>query len=263
MLALGRIIFALAIIGFGIVGLHFRDFTHNLQPVELIVPPSTPGYETLAIVSAFFLVGCGALLLFDQRRRVMGMTVAAFLASWVLFLQVPSAFHYPETLVSPWWVRTFEDVAMCGAAWILAGTAARPEVRSRRITEGHLLIGLALPVFGILHLWYGPGTARLIPAFYPFPLFLAYLTGATKIAAGVAILSGRLVKVAALMTALQYAIYVSTLHVPLLLAGGTPQRVRGLATSLSVAVAFTGLALLVAATASDRRASPAGAPLVR
>ena len=48
MTTLGRIVFAIAMIGFGVTALIYGDFTHNLQPVDLIVPRTMPGYVPLA-----------------------------------------------------------------------------------------------------------------------------------------------------------------------------------------------------------------------
>jgi uncharacterized membrane protein YphA (DoxX/SURF4 family) len=246
MLALGRSVFAIAMIGFGVVSLIYRDFVHNLQPVDLLVPASTPGYLTLALLTGAFLVTAGALILVQIRTLHAAVVLAAFLALWIMLLQLPTAFLHPRLLRSPWWVRTFEVVAMCGASLILAGLASRPE-RERWIALGRIFFGVSLPVFGVLHLIYGPSVASLIPTFYPFPLFLAYFTGAAKIAAGLAIASGWLSRLAAMLTALLYAIYALTLHIPRQFIGRPPAAQRAGSTSMFVAIAFCGAALMVAA----------------
>jgi uncharacterized membrane protein YphA (DoxX/SURF4 family) len=251
MLVLGRSVFAIATIGFGALSIIYRDFVHNLQPVDLLLPASTVGYVPLAILSGAFLIACGTLIFLQIRSAHAAMALAIFFAIWVVFLQLPTAFLYPRLLRSPWWVRTFEVVAMTGTALIIGGLASRP-VRDQWIARGRVLFGLSLPVFGVLHLVYGPGTASLIPAFYPFPLFLAYFTGTAKIAAGLAIASGRLVRVAAMLTALQYAVYTLTLHLPRQFIGRPPDAQRAGSTSLFVAVAFCGAALVVAGTLQNR-----------
>lgn len=265
MLALGRSLFAVALMGFGVLCLIYRDFVHNLQPVDLHVPPTTPGYVPLALLSGGFLVVAGlATLLRHRTAPRLLMAVAIYLLIWIVVLQVPTAFLYPELLRSPWWVRTFEVLAMSGAAMMLTGALttersdpAEPrrdvvvggDARAQRLMRvGRILFGISLPVFGVLHLIYGPGTARLIPSYYPVPLFLACFTGTAKIAAGLAIASGIFARLAAMLTALQYAIYVTTLHLPLqlIVRANDPQR-PGM-TSLFVAVAFCGAALVVAGT---------------
>lgn len=253
MFALGRTLFAVALVGFGTLCLIYRDFVHNLQPVDLLVPATTPGYVPLALLSGAFLIAAGLATLFRHRLapRLM-IAAAAFFILWIVVLQFPTAFLNPRLLRSPWWIRTFEVLAISGAALILAGALPHGERDERWVTIGRVVFGISLPVFGILHLIYGPGTATLVPSYYPFPLFLAYFTGAAKIAAGVAIASGTLARLAAMLTALQYAIYVTTLHLPLqlIIRANDPQR-PGM-TSLFVAVAFCGAALIVAGTVAPR-----------
>jgi uncharacterized membrane protein YphA (DoxX/SURF4 family) len=253
MLVLGRSLFAIAMIGFGVLSLIYRDFVHNLQPVSLIVPASMPGYVPLALLSGVSLVAVGILIILQVRAAQAATTLAIFLVAWVLFLQVPSAIHYPRLLRSPWWIRTFEVIAMSGTALIIGGLAGGPG-RERWVARGRLLFGVSLPVFGVLHLIYGPGTASLIPTFYPFPLFLAYFTGTAKIAAGLAITFDRFSRLASLLTALLYAIYTLTLHLPRQFMGRPPDAQRAGTTSLFVAIAFCGAALVVAGSLR-RRAS--------
>jgi uncharacterized membrane protein len=251
MLVLGRSLFAIAMIGFGVLSLIYRDFVHNLQPVSLLVPESLPGYVPLAVLNGLFLIVAGALIGLQVRTVQAASVLASFFAIWIVFLQIPSAFLFPQLLRSPWWIRTFEVVAMGGAAVIVAGLASSPG-RERWVARGRFLFGLSLPVFGVLHLIYGPSTARLIPEFYPFPLFLAYFTGAAKIAAGLAIVVDRFSRLAALLTALLYAIYTLTLHLPRQFLGRPPEAQRAGATSLCVAIAFCGAALIVAGTLQRR-----------
>jgi uncharacterized membrane protein YphA (DoxX/SURF4 family) len=227
--------------------------------VELLVSPSSPGYLQLALLTGVLLVTAGGMMLLRIRPLQAALAIAVFLALWVVVLQIPTAFLYPRLLRSPWWVRTFEVVAMSGAALMLAGLAGRP-ARERWITLGRVAFGVSLPVFGVLHLIYGPETATLIPAFYPFPLFLAYFTGSAKIAAGVAIAFGRMTHLAALLTALLYAIYAVTLHIPRQFIGRAPDAQRAGSTSMLVAIAFCGAALIVAGAVQRSARESAAAP---
>jgi len=245
MLVSGRLVFAAAMAGFGIVSVVFVDFVRQLQPVSLFVHASTPGYAPLAILTGVILVAAGIAIGANQRTFQAAAVLAAFFASWVVFLQIPSAFAFPALLRSPWWIRTFETVVLAGAALILAGQARRPE-RDGWIRTGRLLVGVSLPVFGVLHLIYPESVAALVPAFYPWPMFLAYFTGAAKIAAGIAIAANVLARLAATLIAVQYALYALTLHIPRQFieqpAGHQPNGI----TSMFIAIAFCGVGLIVA-----------------
>jgi uncharacterized membrane protein YphA (DoxX/SURF4 family) len=250
MLRSGRIVFAVAMAGFGVVSLVYVDFVRQLQPVSEFVPASTPGYGPLAVATGLALIAAGLAILADVRTWHAAVFLAGFFALWILFLQVPSAFANPTLLRSPWWVRTFETVVLAGAALILAGLAGR-SVRERWVVVGRRLFGVSLPVFGVLHFIYAENVASLVPAFYPWPLFLAYFTGAAKAAAGLAITAGLVPRLAASLVAVQYGIYALTLHIPRQFmdqpAGYQPNGV----TSMFVAIAFCGAALIVAGSAGE------------
>ena len=255
MLLAGRILFATAIVGFGLLCLVYVDFIHQLQPVDVLLPASTLAYSALAILIGVVLVAAGGAILMDVWTYRAGLLLAAMFALGIVVLQVPSAFMNPELLRSPWWVRTFEELALAGAAVILAGMASRP-VRERWVRTGRVLFGVSLPVFGILHFIYAENVASLVPSFYPAPLFLAYLTGAAKVAAGAAIATGVLSRLAATMVAVLYGTYALTLHIPRQFMD-RPEGYRPGATSMFIAVGFCGAALLVAGSLAKRHQTAA------
>src|SRR5690554_4586038 len=244
----GRIIFAAGIMGLGAVCVVFGDFVNSLQPV----PQWMPGYAPLALATGFFLVVAGALVMANVKTILAAAGLAVLLASWIVLLHVPSAFTDPILLRSPWWIRTFETLALAGACLVVAGRASAP-VRERRVRAGRIMFGISLPVFGILHFVYADNVASLVPDFYPWPLFLAYLTGAGHFAAGVAIASGTWVRLAATLAGCMYAVWALTLHLPRVLdhppayQGDRPEL-----TSLFVCVAFWGAAWIVAGSSRRR-----------
>jgi hypothetical protein len=138
--ALGRVVFGLGVLGFGIAGLLFGDFLRSLQPV----PQAVPGYAPLAAINALILGAAGLAIPLDHRAREAAALVIVVLAGGILFLHVPSAFTQPALLRSPWWIRTFESTALIGGAIVLA-------------------------------------TATLVPPWYPWPLFWAFVTGLAQI----------------------------------------------------------------------------------
>lgn len=240
----GRFIYAIAMLGFGAVCLVYVDFLSSLQPV----PESMPGYRALAVVTGVVLVSAGLGILTGIRLQAAALTLVAVFALGIVLLHVPSAFTNPVLLRSPWWIRTFESLAIAGAALILAGTTSDP-VRESWVRAGRILFGISLPVFGALHFIYADNVASLVPGWYPWPLFWAYLTGVGHTAAGIAIAAGVGARLAATLAGFMYASWALTLHLarvmdhPPTYAGD-----RRELTSLFVCVAFWGAAWIVAAS---------------
>jgi uncharacterized membrane protein YphA (DoxX/SURF4 family) len=205
----GRIAFALAIIGFGTLCLGYADFVSALQPV----PASIPGYRLLAILNGAILLAMGIMILLRAGTGLAAGVLILFFASWIAFLHIPSAFLQPTLLRSPWWIRTFETVALAGGALVLAGRAATP-LGTRWVRYGRVAFGAGLPVFGVLHLVYPANVASLVPPWYPWPTFWAYFTGFAQIAAGIAIAAGVLPRIAAMLAGVMYGSWALTLHIP-------------------------------------------------
>src|SRR5690606_15899698 len=132
------------------------------------------------------LLATGMAIVANRNIGLATRIVIVFLVSWILLLHVPSAFLEPRLLRSPWWIRTFETLALTGAATILAAPADSP-VRTKWLRAGRSAYGVGLPVFGTLHLIYPESVAALIPPWYPFPMFLAYFTVFAQVAGGLAI----------------------------------------------------------------------------
>ena len=254
-LPIGRSLFALAIFGFGVLCLGFVDSVHQLQPFVEFVPVATPLTRVLSLLTGVFLVCCGLGIATGIKTPWFAIALAACFALWIVSLHLPSAFVNPRLLRSPFWVRTFETLALSGGALTVAGLTSQP-VRERWIHTGRILYGVSLPVFGALHFVYATNVASLVPDWYPWPLFWAYLTASGNVAAGIALVTGRFARLAALLAAFMYGTYMLTLHIPRAVFIHVPQLsgdaaalqlARGGFTSLCVAIGMTGTALLVAA----------------
>ena len=260
----GRIIYALALVGFGGVCLGFVNFLNSLQPV----PDWLPGHDLLAIVVGAVLVLAGLAILAGVKARPAALAVAGMFALAIVLLHVPSAFTNPELLRSPWWIRTFESLALGAAAFIVAELARDPP-RETWLRAGRIAFGVALPVFGVLHFVYPESVAMLVdaaPVPFPWPMLWAYLTGAGHFAAGIAIASGVMARLAAIVAGFMYASWAVTLHLPRVL-GDLPLRTaenpvgyagnRQEFTSTLVCIAFWGAAWLVAGSLKKRDPLPA------
>lgn len=267
LLAPGRIAFGVAIAGFGTLCVGYTDFVSALQPV----PAAMPGYQPLAILTGVVLLVAGVAIIVGGGTRLASRVLIVLFVSWIALLHVPSAFLQPSLLRSPWWIRTFESLALAGGAMILAGRASTPALPTW-IRNGRIAFGVALPVFGVLHLVYPASVASLVPPWYGWPMFWAYFTGFAHFAAGIAIVTRVLPRLAAALAGLMYGLWALTLHVPrswcrafgscefLPEVAGLQGSRTGL-TSLLVAIGMCGAAWIVAGGALHDSAGERGGPL--
>lgn len=211
----GRWVFAATMIGLGVIGLVTGHFT----PTWSGVPSRLPARAALAYLCALVALGCGAGLLWQRSAAVASRALLVYLVLWFLVFRVPLVFDAPASSGN-WWACGATAV-MAAAAWVLyarlnAGFASGDTgVRTARV-----LYGLGVIPFGVAHFTFLERTVSLVPAWLPWHLAWAYLTGCAFIAAGLAVLSGMSARLAATLLAMQLGLFTLLVWVPILL--GSP-----------------------------------------
>jgi uncharacterized membrane protein len=242
----GRILFAVGLAGLGVLSLIFRDFAMNWQPV----PDWVPVRAVLASLSGAILLAGGVGVLVRRTAAWSAGVLAWFALSWLALLQLPRVVAHPVD--AGVWLGFAENTLLVCGGWSLFVQLAARDPRRGRLASGdvrpmrlaRVAFALSLPVIGLSHFVYASFTAAMVPAWLPFRLGLAYLTGAAHMAAGVALLCRIMPRTAAMLEAAMITTFVVLLHAPGV-AAEPGSRLQW--TMLAIAAAYAGAAWSMAA----------------
>ena len=241
----GHLLYAIGFVGLGLLGFIFDDYAMNWQPV----PPTFPAHDTLAYLSALLLLVAGAGLLLRRFQVRCAVVLTVFIVVWLVTLRVPPLLADFFSVMN--WLGFAETLEMITGGWILAATLVDGNTkfeaswiaRPASVKLAILLFGISLPLIGLSHVVYAKETAQMIPEWFPQRLGLAYLTGAGHIAAGIAVLTNVLPRLAVAVEACMMGCFVLFLHIPGVISAPTN---RFQWTMLCVAITITGAAAIVA-----------------
>lgn len=240
--------FAAGAIGLGLVSGMHSSFTLQWEPMPAWVP------HPLVYVSAAILVLGGIALLVPKSRTWGALVLGLFILFWAIGLKVPEAVAVLpkitklESMIGVW-LGVAEDSAMAMGALTLYLLAARGGESGLRLTR--IIFGIACVEFGLSHFAFADFTASMIPAWLPQRTFLAYLTGAGHFAAGVALITGVLPRLAATLEAVMMGLFVLLVHVPMVLVHKAGEGQMNW-TLLFIALTLMSSAAAIASALQDR-----------
>jgi uncharacterized membrane protein len=243
----GHFLFAAGMAGLGVLSLIYGDFALVWQPV----PAWVPWRESLARASGILLLAGGAGMLIKRTAGPFALVMAAYMLSWLPLLQVPRVAQAPADVGM--WLGFSETMLLVTGSWMLFAALAGPAARQsmpfvtgeRGARVARLLFGAACLGLGLSHFVYTAATAGMVPAWLPYRLGFAYLTGAGHLGAGLGILFSVLPRLAATMEAAMISCFVILLHIPGVIAAPT-NRLQW--TMVFVASALAGAVWAIAST---------------
>jgi len=238
-ISLAQAVFALTMIGLGVLGLIYGDFALVWQriPIEHL-----PGRQVLAYVCAAIELLTGIGLLWRATARLSSRVLVVYLLLWVVLLKLPAVVFVPQMEAT--WLGFGEIAVILSGGWVLFAMYAGEwegvhlcfAVGAKGIRNARLLFAVALPMIGLSHFVYSEQTVAFIPTWLPLPLAWVYLTGAGSIAASIGVLFGIFPRLAATLEAAMLGIITLLVWGPGL-ATMPPDRTQWTAFTISAAIA--------------------------
>lgn len=245
--------FAIGMIGLGILALVYGDFALVWQPVA----PWIPGRTVLAYGSGLIMLLGGVGLLLRTTAAWSARILFPYLIVWLL-LKVPALLVAPQMEVV--WLGFGELAVLMTGGWILFAKLAGLQEGSpltfatgaNGIHLARMLFAVSLIPIGLSHLVYVKETAELVPAWLPYRVGWAYLTGAGQITCGLGVLFSIFPRVAAGAEASMISLFTLLVWGPAILAA---PRTRLPWTAFFISWAIASAAWVVAQNITPKQAA--------
>jgi uncharacterized membrane protein YphA (DoxX/SURF4 family) len=248
LLKIGRFFLAIPLLVFAIQYLAAGKYQGGLPPM----PPWAQGGAIGAYVMGVLLLVTGAALLINKQVRLLSLVTGA----WFVFSVFVFHLQHASSVWSNGNDRTRALETLCIGVGLLAlgamssaeGFAGMSADANRKlILVSRIVFGVSMLTFGWQHFMYAQFLLGLVQNWLPAHAFWIYFTGTAMMAAGAAIATGILARVAGFWLGVMFALFFMTLHLPRVLAAIHNQDEI---TSMFVALAFSGISLIFAASAS-------------
>ena len=249
----GRAFYGIGIIGIGIQQFIYSEFRPVLLPFW---PAAIPASLIWAYITGALLVLAGIILITGKNARTVSVILGIFFfllflcfhVYYQLFL-IPYDFHFGN------WTNALKELAFSGGAFVIASSF--PETKSffsnkTLLTLGRIFFSIMLIVFGIDHFLYTDFVAPLVPNWIPGHIFWTYFGAVALIGSGTCIMFKIKIQLVGMLLGIMLLLWFIILHIPRAIAD--PYEGKGNEiTSVFQALAFSGVAFVIAACAGTRK----------
>lgn len=250
----GRLVFAVGLTGLALQQFYFPGF----RPVFIPAWPAWLPYPQLFIyLSSFGLIICAASIVFSFKASKAQVILGLVFLLMLLVFHIP--FHITQHTTSlGGWTNAFKLLAFSGSAFVIGGSYARDGENiglgplEKLIPLGRIFFGIMMFVFGLDHFLYYQFVQTLVPLWIPYPLFWTYFAGIALLGAGVSFIFQIKVKPIGILTSIMLFVWFLVLHIPRAVTMPAEADNGNEITSVFQALAFSGIALVIALDAESK-----------
>ncbi|MGH7584057.1 MAG: DoxX family membrane protein [Gemmatimonadales bacterium] len=208
--SIGRCYLAAGMIALGIVTLRAGSYVLRRQSV----PAPFAGESWPAYLSALIALAGGIGLVVRRSALAASGVVLAYAVFWLVVLKLPPIITHAGT--EGYWESAAEVAVIAAGAWQIFRS-----MRSRDVAAGNwhdrlpaLLCGIALIPIGLSHFVYLKDSIGFVPAWLPARRIWAIVAGAGHLAAGVALITGIVPRLAARLEAVMLTLFALLVWLP-------------------------------------------------
>lgn len=261
-MSIGRLFFAVALVGLGIEHIIFQEFvTGRAAPW----PVSLPGKAIWVYGSGAIIVATGLAILGRRQARAAAILAGLVILAWALLRNISAA--ATDSLFAGSWTRAGKALTLFGGAFAIAGTL--PPVKrgpnptllrlmnlsGEYIVLGRIGLGVFLIIAGVQHFTFTEFVATLIPGWFPGnPTWWVQFAGVGLLAGGLGLLVSQTARWAALLSGLMVFSWFWIVHIPRVFVSESD----GIA--VFEALAVSGIALVIAGFLDRASATPSLPP---
>lgn len=243
----GRLLFAIALAGFGII-----QFVTGSMPGEFMPLRDTmEGKAILAYLTGTIFIAVAICIPLNLVPKISATLAGVVFSLLLLYPRLPalvSNIYDPAE-----WVASMETLSFACGGFILAATMPGDSVimlkwsnaiRMIAVTSRYMF-AIAILVFGIQHIMYEKFILTLIPGWIPGKLFWSHIVKIAFLGAGLSIILNVRARLASFLLGIMFLGWVLIVHIP-----GVSSRpnLESEWTSLFVALAMSGISFTIAKT---------------
>jgi putative oxidoreductase len=243
-----RAFYGIALIAFGIQHFLFGDFIAGRAPEW---PGELPGRFLFAYASGLSLVVGGLGVLVNKKARLAMVISGMVILIWAALRNIYGIAMNPE--YGGLLTNTFKALTIGSGAFIVADTfmeerdaSSLDRLISAMAVAGKYFLGFFLFIAGVQHFLFVDFVKFLVPTWIPGDIFWTYFSAFALIAAGLGLITGIKVSLAAHLAGWMVLAWVFLLHVPRAIVNANQNEW----TAVFEALAVSGLLFLIYAKES-------------